>query len=598
MDTASPTHQLGPYALGGTVAQTATSHVYAGVRQDAQPPEPLVIKVFSASPPGLLEAVVERAGVLSSLGSPHLVPVVDAAFVDGKLTVVRPRQRALTLAELTERARAQRRVMPASLCVRIIHDVFTALEAAHGHEHPQWGGGWLSHGEVAPAHILVDDTGRTLLLGTETPRGPSLQKPAPVRHDLTGTMALLYELMPQRRTGTEGMHTLMASIPPEFATLLTEAMGLRGSLHSTAEQMKAALMAAAGTASIALGTWEEVAVLYRRLTDGAPPQVMTAAVPGEPPPPATKAPPPELPSAGIFASPRPVSGLIEVMGTPLEASPAGASAAPKEGAAANAGLVLLVDPDPPGAQKISARLEAEGFNVVTAWDGESALHQLKTSQPHVIISDVTLPGVGGLDILRSVRGQEALKEVPVFLVSVTASDQENAAALEAGADDYLGRPVGLDVLAGKVKRAVARYRSVLSSRAEVAAARKDARATAQRRPTSPGARAEPTGVIGTLKQMGVVEIVQSLEMGRKTAVVSLMFPAGGEGSLWVVDGEVVNAALGATQGAEAFYAMARRGDGYFRIHYGEPPDVTPQMSVATSFLVLEAMRRMDEERAP
>lgn len=107
----------------------------------------------------------------------------------------------------------------------------------------------------------------------------------------------------------------------------------------------------------------------------------------------------------------------------------------------------------------------------------------------------------------------------------------------------------------------------------------------------------PTGVVGSLKQMNVVEIVQSLELGRKTAVVEVQPARGVRGSIACQAGRVVYAMCGALVGDEAFYELVAWKDGFFRIHYGgeSPP---PNIHAPTQFLVLEALRRIDEAGAP
>jgi serine/threonine protein kinase len=103
----------------------------------------------------------------------------------------------------------------------------------------------------------------------------------------------------------------------------------------------------------------------------------------------------------------------------------------------------------------------------------------------------------------------------------------------------------------------------------------------------------PTGVHGSLKQMNVVEIVQSLEPGRKTATVDVQ-SAGGERGTFACDaGRVVYARTTTQVGEEAFYELVRHRAGMFRIHYGGRPPTT-NITAQTQFLVLEALRRLDE----
>lgn len=113
--------------------------------------------------------------------------------------------------------------------------------------------------------------------------------------------------------------------------------------------------------------------------------------------------------------------------------------------------------------------------------------------------------------------------------------------------------------------------------------------------------AEPTAVLGTLRLMNVFEIVQSLELARKSATVTLVPPRGdattqGEGKLAFELGRLVHASVGALRGDEAFYALAHRNRGAFRVQY-EPFTIEPNVMTPTTGLLLEAARREDTARA-
>jgi hypothetical protein len=103
----------------------------------------------------------------------------------------------------------------------------------------------------------------------------------------------------------------------------------------------------------------------------------------------------------------------------------------------------------------------------------------------------------------------------------------------------------------------------------------------------------PTGVIGTLKQMNVTEIVQMLEIGRKTATVDLTPNNQPPGTIGTIDGRVVFARFGGLDADEAFFHLTAHKAGYFRIHYGDAP-AEQNITAPTQYLLLEAVRRADE----
>jgi tetratricopeptide (TPR) repeat protein len=104
----------------------------------------------------------------------------------------------------------------------------------------------------------------------------------------------------------------------------------------------------------------------------------------------------------------------------------------------------------------------------------------------------------------------------------------------------------------------------------------------------------PTGVMGTLKQMGVVDICHMLEMGKKDAVIDLHSTDGLAGQLCFTDGHVSFCTWGNLVAEEAFYDLCRRKEGFFRIHYGRKK-AERNIEGMNQFLLLEAMRRLDDE---
>ena len=99
--------------------------------------------------------------------------------------------------------------------------------------------------------------------------------------------------------------------------------------------------------------------------------------------------------------------------------------------------VLIVDDDPDIRRLVSAYLRREGMEVITAEDGETALMHEATQQPDIVVLDLMLPGIGGLDVLRTIR-----ERGPRPVVLLTARDEvtDRVLGLELGADDYVTKP--------------------------------------------------------------------------------------------------------------------------------------------------------------
>ena len=99
--------------------------------------------------------------------------------------------------------------------------------------------------------------------------------------------------------------------------------------------------------------------------------------------------------------------------------------------------VLIVDDDPDIRRLVSAYLRRDGMEVITAEDGETALMHEATEQPDIVVLDLMLPGIGGLDVLRTIRERGAR---PVVLLTARDEVTDRVLGLELGADDYVTKP--------------------------------------------------------------------------------------------------------------------------------------------------------------
>jgi serine/threonine protein kinase len=106
--------------------------------------------------------------------------------------------------------------------------------------------------------------------------------------------------------------------------------------------------------------------------------------------------------------------------------------------------------------------------------------------------------------------------------------------------------------------------------------------------------AQPTGVMGSLKQMGVIELAQMLELQKKTAIISVHPRDEEVAEIGIEEGQLVGATFGTLEGPEAFIALTSKRDGHFRIQY-ERQTSFRNVSTPLSFLILESLRRTDEE---
>ncbi len=116
-------------------------------------------------------------------------------------------------------------------------------------------------------------------------------------------------------------------------------------------------------------------------------------------------------------------------------------------------VVLVVDDEPHLRRTLSINLRARDYEVETAADGRSALQALGERIPDVIVLDLGLPDIDGVDVLRRVR---EVSTVPVVVLSARHDSDDKVEALDAGADDYVTKPFGMDELLARIRAAVRR----------------------------------------------------------------------------------------------------------------------------------------------
>ncbi len=106
--------------------------------------------------------------------------------------------------------------------------------------------------------------------------------------------------------------------------------------------------------------------------------------------------------------------------------------------------VLVVDDEPDAVEMLQEFLVAKGYEVLTASDGEEALRKVKEERPHVILLDVRMPGMNGLEVLKRVRAMD--HEVGVIMVTAVNEEETGRQALQLGAFDYITKPLDFTYL--------------------------------------------------------------------------------------------------------------------------------------------------------
>ena len=113
--------------------------------------------------------------------------------------------------------------------------------------------------------------------------------------------------------------------------------------------------------------------------------------------------------------------------------------------------ILVVDDEPDALELIQYNLKAGGYDVVTAADGEEALKKARATNPALVILDVMLPEVDGLEVCKRLRREPATAAVPIIMLTAKAGEIDRVLGLELGADDYVTKPFSPRELVLRVK---------------------------------------------------------------------------------------------------------------------------------------------------
>ena len=114
--------------------------------------------------------------------------------------------------------------------------------------------------------------------------------------------------------------------------------------------------------------------------------------------------------------------------------------------------ILIVDDEPPIRRFLRTALTAQEYRVEEAGDGETALELLKRTPMDLIVLDLGLPGIDGLEVVRQLRGQGAA--TPIIILSSRDDEAGKVAALDIGADDYVSKPFGVEELSARIRAAL------------------------------------------------------------------------------------------------------------------------------------------------
>ena len=226
--------------------------------------------------------------------------------------------------------------------------------------------------------------------------------------------------------------------------------------------------------------------------------------------------------------------------------------------------VLVVDDHPANLEIIETRLLAQGYEVLTAADGEQALCRAREATPDLILLDVTMPGKDGIEVCRELKGDRSLPFMPIILVTARSDPSDIVAGLAAGGDEYITKPVDQAALVARV-RSILRIKALHDTVQEQAARLEEWNRTLEHRVAAQLAEIERLGALRRFLSPQIAELVLTsgdahlLESHRQEVVLVFCDLRGFTGFAESAEPEEVMAVLGQYHAALGELTFAYEG---------------------------------------
>jgi DNA-binding response OmpR family regulator len=220
---------------------------------------------------------------------------------------------------------------------------------------------------------------------------------------------------------------------------------------------------------------------------------------------------------------------------------------------------------------LEVSLRKAGFVVTPALSVQDALDKLDLHAPDLIISETTFPESDGFELRRRVRATPEWSEIPFIFLTAEAAIENKIRGLELGVDDYLTKPI-------YIKEIVTRINILMQKRQRVRfEERRDGR----------------TRFAGRVQDMPVVDVIQTIEISRKSGVIQFVGERGRQAAIYFRDGRVIDAEAGSLQGEDAVYRLLTWGEGEFEVVF-RTVRRREVITMSSQGLLMEGMRRLDE----
>ncbi len=225
--------------------------------------------------------------------------------------------------------------------------------------------------------------------------------------------------------------------------------------------------------------------------------------------------------------------------------------------------VLIVDDNESLLMALEYSIQQAGYTVLKAIDGEIAFKIANSENPDIIVSDITMPEMDGIELCKKIRSVPRLSETPFILLTALGEPDERVKGLRSGADDYIVKPFDIEELIARID---IMYKNI------------------QKRQFS-------NTLSGNLKELPIIDMLQILAQAQKEGV--LRISAGDKsGHISIRDGNIMDASFMNHTGEDAIVELFGLSEGHFNY---EPQKITTEaMSEPVTFIILEVIRLIDE----
>ncbi|MBN1349370.1 response regulator [candidate division KSB1 bacterium] len=233
--------------------------------------------------------------------------------------------------------------------------------------------------------------------------------------------------------------------------------------------------------------------------------------------------------------------------------------------------IIVADSDPKNLQILKENLEAASYRVITVADGVQAWEKIAQNLPTLVLSELLLPGIDGLQLLERLQKNESTSKIPLIFLTNKRELQDRVRSLKMGAKDYLVKPL-------HVKEVIAHIKMVLGR--------------LERR------KAEDNGnsffkIEGSLEELNLFDLIEGFGVERKTGVLTVETRSNKSGMIFFNNGSVINAKQGLFQREKAVYQMLPWKNGSFKMVFKDV-EAEDEISVSNLGLLLQGLRRMEQ----